>query len=120
MIKKFEITGVHMDIGEDLRKYAAKKLGRLDMYVPKHARVSAHMQVKLKESKAKNKQERTCEIILALPHETIAISESTVNIYAAIDIVEEKVKAALHKYKALHANPRLHQRLLSRLKHRAA
>ncbi|HKU18269.1 MAG TPA: ribosome-associated translation inhibitor RaiA [Candidatus Saccharimonadales bacterium] len=119
MIKKYEITGVHMEIGDDLHKYVAKKLAKLDIYIPRHARASAHLQVKLKEGRAKDKNQRTCEVILALPHETIAISESTVNIYAAIDIVEEKLKAALHKYKELHASPRLRQRLMLRLKRSA-
>ncbi|HLZ15289.1 MAG TPA: ribosome-associated translation inhibitor RaiA [Candidatus Saccharimonadales bacterium] len=116
MIKKCEITGVHLEVGDDLRKYVMRKIAKLDTYIPRHARESAHLQVKLKEGKAKNKDERTCEVILALPHETITISESTVNMYAAIDIVEEKLKSALHKYKALHASPRLHQRVLAHLR----
>jgi ribosomal subunit interface protein len=120
MINKLEIEGVHMDVNDDLRKYANKKIGHLDKYISKHARVSAHAEVKLKESKAKNKDERTCEVILHLPKDNIRISESTVNIYAAIDIVEEKLKTVLHKYKALHDNPRLHQRLISRLKRQPA
>ena len=84
MIKKLEIDGVHMDVGEDLRKYVHKKIGRLDRYIPKVARTSAHAEVKLKEGKAKNKQIRTCEVIMHLPQETITISETTINMFAAL------------------------------------
>jgi putative sigma-54 modulation protein len=116
MIKKLEINGVHMSVGNDLRKYVMKKIGHLDKYIPRAARQSTHIEIKLKEGKAKNKQIRTCEVILHLPQEVITISETTINIYAAVDIVEEKLKNRLHKYKALHANPTLHRRLLAKLK----
>lgn len=118
MIKQLEIAGVHMQVGDDLRKYATKKIGRLDRYIPKDCRESVHVQIKLKEGKAKDKKECTCEVVMRLPHETITISESTVNIFAAIDIAETKLHNQLYRYKSLHANPRLHQRMLTHFKRR--
>lgn len=116
MIEKLEIEGVHMTVGDDLRKYVSKKIGRLDKYMPRHARASAHAEVKLKDAKAKTKAERTCEVIVNLPQDTIIVSETTVNIYAAVDIVEEKLKDQLRKYKDKHANPGLRRRLVARFK----
>ena len=118
MIKRLEINGVHMSVGDDLKKYVDKKIGRLDRFIPKAGRESVHVEVKLKESKAKDKNERTCEVIMHLPHENIMVKETTINIYAAVDIVEAKLHQQLRKYKSLHASPRLHQRLLTKLKHR--
>lgn len=118
MIKQLDISGVHMSVGDDLKKYVMRKIGRLDRFVPKHARDSLHVEVKLKEGKAKDKNERTCEVIMHLPGENLAIKETTINIYAAIDIAETKLHHQLKKYKDLHASPRLHQRLMSKLKHR--
>jgi putative sigma-54 modulation protein len=118
MIQKLDISGVHLEVNEELKKYVQKKLGRMDRFIPKDNRESVHLEVKLKEGKAKNKDERTCEIILHLPGENITLKESTINIYAAIDIVETKLRTALKKYKDLHASPRLRQRLLTKLKHR--
>jgi ribosomal subunit interface protein len=118
MIKRLDVSGVHMSVGEDLKKYVAKKIGRLDRFIPKNGRESVHVEVKLKEGKAKDKNERTCEVILHLPQENITIKETTINIYAAVDIAETKLKHALKKYKDLHTSPRLHQRLLTKLKHR--
>jgi putative sigma-54 modulation protein len=120
MIKRLEITGVHMEVGDDLRKYVTKKIGRLDRFIPKTSRESVHVDIKLKEGKAKDKNERTCEVILHLPHETLTLKETTINIYAAIDIVEAKLHSQLKKYKDLHTSPRFKQRLISRLKHRPA
>jgi putative sigma-54 modulation protein len=121
MIQKLEISGVHMDVGDDLRKYVLKKIGRLDKYIPRHARESVHAEVKLKERNAKDKNERTCEVILFLPKEVITVTETTINIYAAVDIVEEKLKNQVRKYKEKHAVPRMRQRLLSRFgRHQSA
>ena len=118
MINRLDISGVHMDVGADLKKYATRKIGRLDRFVPKAWRDSVHAEIKLKETNAKDKNERTCEVILRLPQETLTVKETTINIYAAIDIAETKLRHQLHRYKGLHASPRLHQRLLAKLKHR--
>lgn len=99
MINKLEITGIHTDANSDIQKYVKKKIAKLDAYMPRHARKSAHADVKLKESKSKDKKESTCEVILHLPGETIAAKETTLNMYAAIDIVEQKLKMQLKKYK---------------------
>lgn len=120
MIQHLEISGVHMQVGDDLRKYVIKKIGRLDRYVPKAGRESVHVQVKLKESKAKGKDQRTCEVIMHVPGDVITISETTINMFAAIDISETKLQNRLAKYKGQQANPRFHQRLLARFKHRPA
>jgi ribosomal subunit interface protein len=120
MINRLEISGVHMDVGVDLKKYVTKKIGRLDRFIPRAGRESVHAIVKLKESKAKDKNERTCEVILRLPHETLTVKETTINIYAAVDIAETKLHHQLKKYKDIHTSPRLHQRVIARLKHRPA
>jgi len=118
MINKLEINGVHMEVGDDVRKYVTKKIGKLDKYMPKHARESAHVAVKLKEvkGKAKDRVEHICEVVVHLPQDNLAISERTGSIYAAIDIIEEKLKTQLHKYKEMHGAPRLRQRLTARFK----
>jgi putative sigma-54 modulation protein len=118
MIKRLDIDGVHMSVGEDLRKYVNKKIGKLEKYVPRNARQSLHVEIKLKEGKSKTKNERTCEAIIHLPQEVITVSETTVNIFAAVDIVEAKLKILLHKYKELHDSPRMHRRLMVRLRRR--
>jgi putative sigma-54 modulation protein len=118
MITRLEISGVHLEVGDDLKKYVTRKIGRLDRFVPKASQPSLHVEVKLISSNAKDKSDRTCEVILHLPQETITIKETTINIYAAIDIAETKLHIQLKKYKDLHTSPRLHRRLLARLKRR--
>jgi ribosome hibernation promoting factor len=120
MIQKLEISGVHTNVDERLRKYVTKKIGHLDHYLSRHCRASAHAEVKLKESKSKDKNRYACEVIVRLPHETLRAEESTVNLYAAIDIIEEKLKHQLKKYKSTHSSPKLHRRVIARLKRQTA
>jgi len=116
MIAKMEINGVHYHVSDKLKKYVNKKIGQMDRYIPRQARESAHAEVKLKEAHLNHRQQYTCEVILHLPHDTIAIKETTINMYAAVDIVETKLKNLLKKYKEKHASRRLHQRVLAKLR----
>ena len=119
MIQKFEIRGVHMTVDEALRKYVTKKIGRLDKYLSAHSRESVHAEVQMKEGKAKDKNHCTCEVTMYLPHETIVVKESTVNMYAAVDIVEQKLRGQLQKYKDLHnLSGKSHRHLFARFRRR--
>jgi putative sigma-54 modulation protein len=102
MISKLEISATSGEVDKDIKKYVEKKIGKLDGYMPRHARKSAHAEVKLKESKVKNLKQSTAEVILFVPGEQLQAKETTLNMYAAIDIVEEKMKSQLKKYKDLH------------------
>ena len=116
MIKRLEIQGVHMHIDPKLFAYATKKIGKLDHYISKHARESVHAEVILKEEVLKTKKNCICEVIVHLPNGTVTTKESTINMFAAIDIAEAKLKNQLKKYKELHGNPRLHRRLIAQLR----
>ena len=96
---KIEITGLHLELEDDIKKYVTKKMTKLEHYVPRQARDSARTLVTLKESHAKNKRQFTCEINLILPGEKITVAESTLNIFAAVDIAEQTLKNRLKKYK---------------------
>lgn len=119
MIQNLQINGVHTDVGDELRRYVVKKIGKLDSYIPRHARQSVHAEVKLKESRAKDRKLQTCEVIMHLPQDVIATKETTMNMFAAIDIVEAKLKNQLKKYKEKHTHLRFQRRLLSRLRRKS-
>ncbi len=103
---RIDVSGVHIALEDDVKKYARKKVKRLERYIPKAVREAVHANVVLKESHAKNKRQFTCEIILALPQEKITVSESTLNMFAAIDISEETLKNRLKKYKEMKVSER--------------
>ncbi len=120
MIRKFELTGVHVDTDDKLKKYVFKSIVKLERYIPRHARESVHVDVKLKESKAQSDKKCVAEVILYLPHETLTAKEATLNLFAAVDIVEAKLINQLKKYKETQSNGRLRRRLTNRFRRRVA
>jgi ribosomal subunit interface protein len=120
MIKNIDIAAVHTELTPDLKKYILKKIGRLDRFLPRQARESAHAEVLLKESKKKTKKEYTCEVVLKLPKETITVSQSTFNAFAAVDITEDTLKNRLKKYKETHSSLAMHRRVLARLRRQSS
>lgn len=119
MIERIEISGLHMSVDDDLHKYVNKKIGKLDQYMSRHARKSAHASVKLKANKSKDRKQATCEVILHLPKGTVTTKETTINMFAAVDIVEQKLKNQLKKYKEVHEHPyKLHRRVITKIRRR--
>jgi len=116
---KLEITGIHYDVSSRLERYVQNKIGGLEKFIGKNERAAAVASVKLKESKAKNKNEYECYVLIALPGSTAEARESTTNMFAAVDIVEGKLKTQLKKRKDTHANPKFYQRLTNRLRRRS-
>lgn len=115
---QLEIRGIHVEVDDTLKRYITKKIGRLDRFLSEHDKATAHAEIHLKETKAKDKKCAIAEITLKLPHDTIVIKESTLNMFAAVDIAEEKLKLQLHKHKDLRDNGKTKRRLFSRMQRR--
>ncbi|MCY3804620.1 MAG: ribosome-associated translation inhibitor RaiA [Candidatus Saccharibacteria bacterium] len=117
MIERLEITGVHLKLWSKLEKYVYRKIGRLDRFIPRHAKKSVHGRVILSENR--KTKSATCEVVLELPHATISAREETMNIFSSVDIVEVKLANQIRKYKTAHTqhnDRRLLRRLLGRAK----
>lgn len=99
MIAPIEITGIGYEVDSKTKDYIQKKIGKLDRYLPRHARDSVKAQVKLREVNRNNGNKYEAEVILKVPEKTITAKDSTVNALAAIDIVEAKILVQLRKYK---------------------
>ncbi len=102
MINAINITGVKYDLDEATKRYVIKKIGRLDRYLPRHARKSAYADVKLKKVNRDHGNKYEAEVIIHVPEKTLTAKDATVNVLAALDIVESKLAAQLHKYKEEH------------------
>jgi putative sigma-54 modulation protein len=118
MLKRFEIQGVHVEVDERLKAHVERKIGGLDRYIARQNRDSAHCEVHLKETTKKGNDHCRCEVTLHLPHQTIVVKESALNMYAAVDIVETKLKQQLQKYKDLHGSGKNRRHLIGRFRRR--
>lgn len=102
MITAIDIKGLNNYILDDItKKYVSKKIGRLDRYLPKHARASVSAEVKLKEVNRDHGNKYEVEVTINVPDKTITAKDSTLNMLAAVDIVEAKIVSQMRKYKQL-------------------
>jgi ribosomal subunit interface protein len=115
MINTLQISGVHSQLTKKERNYVLKKIGGLDKYIPRMARPSTHVEVKLKDRKAKDKRTHECEVIMKLPKTTITSHRNSTSIIAAIDEVEENLKKQLKRYKDLHTFSKISRRAVARI-----
>lgn len=99
MIENIKITGLKYEVDEPTRKYVTKKIGRLSAYLPRHARKSTTAEAKLQQINEAHGNKYEAEIILHVPGKTLTARDSTMNMLAAVDIVEAKLTTQLHKYK---------------------
>ena len=116
MINAINITGVKYDLDEATKRYVIKKIGRLDRYLPRHARKSAYADVKLKQVNRDHGNKYEAEVIIHVPEKTLTAKDTTVNVLAALDIVESKLATQLHKYKEEHIPHVGNRGVLSRFK----
>lgn len=119
MIKKLEITGVHIKADEKLKEHVIKIVNKLEHYIPRSARPSAHVDVKLIEKKSQGDKKHTAEVIMNLPHGVFTAKESTSNMFTAVSNVEKKLKIQLIKYKYSHTSARFRRHLTARFRKRS-
>ena len=105
MINHIDIAAAQKDykVDNELEKYIQKKIGKLDRYMKRKNRDGARADVKLKESSSgKNGKKCTAEVILHTADYKLTASESTMNMYAAIDIIETKLQNQMKRHKEKH------------------
>ena len=118
MIASIDIAGVKYSVNDATKKYVMKKVARLDRYLPPHARKSVTADVKLKQVNKDHGNKYEAEVIITVPEKKITAKDSTVNMMAAIDIVEAKLITQLRRYKQATLPHVGKRRLLSRFKRR--
>ncbi len=118
MIAPINVVGLHLDLDADIKRYIDKKIGRLDRYLPRHARQTVHAEVRLRDVNKDHGNKYECEVVLHLPQEMVTAKDSTMNMFAAIDIVEQKLKNQLKRYKEIRIDRRNSPGFIGRLKRR--
>ncbi|OYX36867.1 ribosomal subunit interface protein [Candidatus Saccharibacteria bacterium 32-50-10] len=100
MIAQVEITGVGAyTVDEPTKKYIKKKIGSLERLAPRHARKSMHAEVKVAEVNRDKGNKYEVEVNISVPDKELTAKDSTLNVLAAVDIVEAKLAVQLRKYK---------------------
>lgn len=117
---ELQTTGRHYELDDKIVDYVEQKLGGLDKYLPKRGRDGLFGQVVLEfdESHTQN-QQCLCDVHFEVKGERMHARDAAINMYAAIDICEQKLKSQVLTYKSKHEpaknrRQRLFAKLLSR------
>lgn len=111
-----EITGVRYTPDEPTKKYVTKKIGALSRFLPRHARKTFSAEVVLEEVNRAHGNKYECSVKVVVPGKTIEAKDSTMNMMAAVDIVEAKLAEQLKKYKEMNEPAKGWRARMSRIK----
>ena len=115
MIEKIEISGNGYKVEEPLRKYAEKRLGKLDRYLPKRAKKDVVCKVVITEAgKGKNDKFEISVAMDVTGGKVLAARDQCSNVFAGVDLIEAKLTRQIRRYK-LEAQPHRQKRSLKNL-----
>lgn len=104
---KLHITSKHLEMNDKITAYVERKIGRLDKYLPRSMKgIEGRVILELDPS-GREDNKYICEAKLETPGPNPEAREATINIFAAIDIVEAKLKVQIRKLKDRHGVGRL-------------
>ncbi len=108
---KVIITGEKFELTPKLERYIHKKMLTLQKYIPRTARESAQIEVRLKQITSKTKETNTCDLTLYLPKASLHAKETTEHMYAAFDVAVASIQHQVTAYKTKHEPARLRHKL---------
>lgn len=112
---KVDINGKNFEVEKDIKDYVVKKLNKLARKLPKNAKQAAHAIVTLKHAPTNKAERFEADVLLRLPpKEELVAKEATVNMFAAVDIVETKLESQLEKYRTRFSENRTKQKTAMR------
>ena len=118
---KLDIATRSYQADDKIQEYVREKIGGLDKYLPRQARANTHAQIWLEEDTSGREDNRfVCEVMMTVDGTQLVSREGTLNMYAAIDIVEAKMKSQVRTLKDKQTDQHRRPRIFSRLLHRKA
>lgn len=112
---KVDITGRNFEVEAKLQAYVQEKIGGLDKFIARNDQSVARATVVLEEDASGREDNRfVCDAVVSLPKQQLVAREGTVNMFAAVDIVEAKLTSQLGRYKAKHHEAVRRGKLLSK------
>lgn len=90
---KFNIHGKKIEVTEPIKKYIEQKIGRLDKYLENPEDITATIVVRVRGI------EQIVEVTIPIHKIILRGEESHSDLYAAIDIVSEKIERQIRKNK---------------------
>lgn len=94
---KIDIRAIHFDLTDDVRDYAAEKIGKLDKYFKNI--ISAEVKMEEHEGVRAEQDRYSCKVRLAIPGNDLDGEERGRDPKEAIDLVEQEMQRQIKKVK---------------------
>ena len=115
MIDKIEITGNKYKVEESLKKYATKRIGKLDRYLPRGSKKDVIAKIVITEVDRSHGNKYEISAAMEIPGgKVLAAKDESSNVYAGVDIIEAKLMGQIRRYK-LESTPHLQKSKLKSL-----
>lgn len=115
MIEKIEISGSNFKVEDNFRKYAIKRIGKLDRYLPKGSKKDVVAKIVVAQVDREHGNKYEISVAMEIPGgKVIAAKDECSNVFAGIDLVEAKLTGQIRRYK-VESTPHLHRRSFKNL-----
>lgn len=115
MIEKIEVSGNGYKVEEPFKKYTEKRIGKLDRYLPRHAKKDVVCKVIVTEIGKGKTEKYEISAAMEIPGgKVLAARDECSNVFAGVDLVEAKLTGQIRRYK-LEAQPHRQKRSLKNL-----
>ena len=115
MIEKIEISGSNYKVEESFKKYAEKRLGKLDRYLPRASKKDVVTKIVVTEVERAHGEKYEISVAMDIPGgKVIAAKDECSNVFAGIDLLEAKLTGQIRRYK-LESTPHLKKKSLKNL-----
>lgn len=100
MIEKIEITGSNYKVEETFKKYATKRIGKLDRYLPRATKKDVVVKIMVIGTERAHGEKFEISVAMDIPGgKVIAAKDECSNVFAGIDLVEAKLTGQIRRFK---------------------
>lgn len=115
MIEKIDISGSNYKVEESFQKYATKRIGKLDRYLPRGSKKDVIAKIVVTEVNRSHGNKYEISVAMEIPGgKVITAKDECSNVFAGIDILEAKLTGQIRRYK-IETNPHLRKNPILRL-----
>ncbi len=115
MIDKIELSGSNYKISDSFQKYATKRIGKLDRYLPRGNKKDVVAKIVITEVDRDHGNKYEISAAMEIPGgKVITARDECSNVFAGIDIIEAKLKGQIRRFK-LETTPHLSKKGLKNL-----
>lgn len=100
MIDKIEIIGNDYTVGDQLKKYIKKRLGKLDKYLPRGSKKDVVLKVVIESIGHQGGDRYEVSVAMEIPGgKVLTARDECTNVFAGIDLVEAKLTSQIRRFK---------------------